>query len=86
MFEPIAAYYLSEFNRRGEQALKDICNLKVPSEIILWEYKKLEPIEKMPEKDKKELKIYVHELFPKKTVQEKLNAAKIIYTIGSLLN
>ncbi len=86
MFEPIIAYYLQEFNQRGEQVLKDICNLKVPSEIVLWEYKRLEPIEKMNEKDKRELKVYMHELFPGKTVQEKLNAAKIIYTIGSLLN
>jgi len=39
----------------------------------------------MPEGEKKELKKYVHELFPNKTVQEKLEAAKIIYTIGNLL-
>ena len=51
----------------------------------LEKYKSLEPIEKMPEKEKKEMKKYVISLFPEKTPEEKVEACKIIYTIGTLL-
>ena len=53
----------------------------------LWlsKYKSLPPIEDMPEKEKKEMKSYVIAMFPTKTIEEKLNACKIIYTIGNCL-
>jgi hypothetical protein len=39
----------------------------------------------MPGKEKKEMKSYVIAMFPDKTIEEKLDACKIIYTIGTLL-
>lgn len=85
MFQEIMKYYLKEFQERGEAALITICNLSVPSQIVLSEYKKLPPIEEMPEKEKTEMKKYVIEMFPNKTVKEKLECCKIVYTVGSLL-
>lgn len=85
MFQQLVSYYLNEFSQKGEPALKTICNCKVPSEIILMEYKKLTPIENLPEKDKKELKLYVIDMFKGKTKEELVNCAKITYTIGTLL-
>lgn len=84
MFDEIMKYYLDEFHKGGEPVLKTIINLSAPSKIVLSEYKKLPPIEKMPEHDKSELKKYVIEMFPGKTVEQLVDAAKIIYTIGTL--
>jgi hypothetical protein len=77
--------YLGYFQAKGEAALKVICNLSIPSMVFLEAYKKLEPIEKMPEKEKKEMKQYVIENFPNKTIEQKLDICKIVYTIGTLL-
>ena len=85
MFKELIAYYLGYFQEHGEPALKTICNCVVPSMIFLNEYKKLEPIEKMAEKEKKEMKQYVIENFPDKTIEQKLEICKIVYTIGTLL-
>lgn len=84
-FYPLITEYLRQFNENGEPFLKTICNCKVPSEIILSEYKKLPPIEQMGDKEKKEMKAYVIGMFPEKTITEKLICCKVIYTIGSLL-
>jgi hypothetical protein len=84
-FEPLIQYYLGEFQKHGESALKTIRNLSVPSEIILMKYKTLPAIESLGEKEKKELKRYVIDMFPEKAIAEKLKACKIIYTIGTLL-
>lgn len=78
-------FYLEYFQKHGEPALATICNCKVPSDVILWAYKKLPPIEAMPENEKREMKKYVIEMFPTKTTAEKLNCCRIIYTIGTLL-
>lgn len=85
MFNQLLYMYLDYFSGHGEQAIKTICNCSVPSQIILMSYKKLPPIENLSEKEKKELKQFVIETFPEKTIQEKLNCCKIIYTIGTLL-
>ena len=85
MFKDLIDMYLGYFAAHGEPAIVTICNCKVPSDIMLIAYKKLVPIECMPEKEKKELKQYVIDLFPEKTTQDKLNCCKIIYTIGTLL-
>lgn len=77
--------YLNEFQQKGEPILKVICNCVVPSKVILAKYKTIEPIETMGEKEKTEMKKYVNELFPGETPQFRLNACKIIYTIGTLL-
>ena len=85
MFKELLDMYLGYFTAHGEKAIPVICNCKIPSDIVLMAYKKLPPIEDLPEREKKELKQYVIETFPEKTVQEKLNCCKIIYTIGTLL-
>lgn len=85
MFDHIIQGYVLEFYEKGEPLLKTICNCKVPSDIVLMKYKELPPIETMPEKEKKELKQYVIDMFPEKTIEEKLDCCKIIHTIGNLL-
>lgn len=85
MYKSLIDMYLGLFQAGGEPMLIAICNCKVPSDVILSEYKKLSPIEEMPEKEKTEMKKYVIASFPEKTTQEKLEACKIIYTIGTLL-
>lgn len=84
MFESLLQMYLNEFQQKGEPILKVICNCVVPSKVILAKYKTIEPIETMGEKEKTEMKKYVNELFPGETPQFRLNACKIIYTIGTL--
>ena len=86
MFGEIVKYYLDYFHQHGELGVKTICNCVIPTKIFLEEYKKLEPVENLSEHDKKELKEYVIGLFPEKTVDEKVKAAKIIYTIGTLIS
>lgn len=85
MFKDLIDMYLGLFQARGEPILIAICNCKVPSMVFLEAYKKFPPIEQMPEKEKKEIKLFVHKTFPSKTVEEKLEAAKITYTLGTLL-
>lgn len=85
MLKELLQLYLDLFQKDGESVLKSICNCSIPSMVVLDAYKKLTPIEQMPEKEKKEMKQYVISLFPNKTIQEKLDACKIIYTIGTLL-
>lgn len=85
MFEELIKYYLDCFHKDGEKAIKTICNCDVPSQIILEQYKKFEPLEKLPEKEKSELKQYVIEMFPGQSVEFLVKAAKVVYTIGSLL-
>lgn len=53
--------------------------------VFLSAYKRLPPIEEMPEKEKAEMKAYVKELVPRGTVEELVNAAKIVYTIGNMI-
>jgi len=85
MFKSLIDMYLGIFQAGGEPVLKTICNLSVPSMIFLEAYKKLEPIENMPEREKKEMKQFVISMFPDKTTAEKLDCCRIIYTIGTLL-
>lgn len=77
--------YVGLFQAKGESMLVAICNCAVPSKVVLEEYKKLPPIETMPEKEKVEMKKYVISLFPDKTPEQKVEACKIIYTIGTLI-
>lgn len=85
MFKDLIDMYLGYFAAHGEPAIVTICNCKVPSDVVLIAYKKLPPIENLSDKEKKDLKQYVIDLFPEKTIQEKLDCCKIIYTIGTLL-
>lgn len=78
---PIVDHYVGYFMAHGESALKVICNLNVPVEILCMKYKSLEPI---PENQIEELRIYSKELFPMKTEIEIEKIMKAVYTIGTL--
>lgn len=77
--------YLPHFQKYGEEAIPGFVNGIVSRQAFLSAYKDLSPIETMDEKEKREMKAYVISLFPEKTAQDKLEACKIIYTIGTLL-
>lgn len=83
--ESLRQFWISEFNKFGEQVLPFQCTSTLMKKLWLDKYKTLLPIEQMPEQEKKELKMYVTAMFPGKSVEEKLAACKIIYTIGNLL-
>lgn len=85
MYKSLLDMYLGLFQAKGEEVLIAICNCKIPSEVVLSAYKKLKPIEEMNDRDKKEMKAFVNLTFPNKTMYERLDACKIIYTIGSLI-
>jgi len=85
MYKKLLEYYLDYFHKNGEDGLKVICNCKVPSDVVMAFYNKFEPIENRPEEERKEMWLYVNELFPVKTKEEKIICSKIIYTIGNLL-
>lgn len=84
--ESLRQYWIAEFNKYSEQVLPFQCNSSLMKTLWLSKYKELPPIEEMPEKEKKEMKSYVIAMFPSKTVIEKLESCKIIYTIGTLLD
>lgn len=77
--------YLPHFNKHGEDAIPYLVNGIVSRQAFMSAYRRLPPIEGMDEVEKKKMKSFVIKLFPEKTVQEKLEACKIIYTIGTLI-
>jgi hypothetical protein len=83
--EQMRQFYLQKFNEQGEEALKVLCNLTVPQKLFMEKYKSFPPIETISPEEKTKMKQYVHEMFPDKDVHFKLQAAKIIYTIGSMI-
>lgn len=78
-------YYLGYFQAVGEVALVTICNCKVPSDVILSEYKKLPPIENLPTKEKNDLWEYAKEKYPDGDQETRLRFIRITYTIGTLV-
>lgn len=83
--ESMRQFWINEFNSLGEQVLPFQVNSTLMSKLWLSKYKTLPPIEEMPEKEKREMKAYIISMFPEKTIEEKLNACKIIYTLGVCL-
>lgn len=83
--ESLRQYWIEEFNKQGESVLKFQVNSSLMSRLWLAKYKELPPIESMPEQEKKEMKQYIISMFPEKSTKEKLDACKIIYTIGTIL-
>ena len=69
----------------GEKWLPFLVNGKLSSMAFLSAYRDLPPIEQMPEKEKGEMEQFIDGLFQEKTQEEKIDACKIIYTIGTLL-
>jgi hypothetical protein len=67
-----------------QQSLKGYCKNPIIKKVFLWKYKSLDPIESFSSEEKKEWKKYVNEIFPGTPPQFRLDAVKIIYTIGNL--
>ena len=85
-FASIIGMCLLEVHEKGEAAIKTICNCKVPSDVMLMEYRKLKTkIEDLPTEEKEEMWKVVYEWFPNKSKEERLNVCRIIHTIGILL-
>lgn len=80
----IEKVFIPHFHQKGESAIPFLVNGIISSKCFLSAYKKVAPIEEMLKKEKDEMKKYVRDLFPNKTPQEKLDACKIVYTIGTL--
>lgn len=86
MFDSLLRQYVEGFHKFGEEWLKAVCNCAVPSKVILEKYESLPAkLEQLSDHEKKELKTYVREMFPDKSPEEKMKAAKIVYTIGTIL-
>lgn len=88
MFDVLFAHYLNEFTINGEPVLKALINSDVPRKIVVERYERFpkeQRLETMSSKDKKELWEYVKELLPHGTKQQRLDAAKVVFTIGTLL-
>jgi len=83
--ELIDTVFLPYFNKNGEDSIKFLVNGSLSKNAFLSAYKYLSPIENMPDNEKKEMKQYVISLFPEKTTLEKMEACKIIYSIGNLI-
>ena len=81
----IEKVYLPMFQEQGEKILPSFCKMTIPKMAFLSAYKTLPPIEEMNEKEKYEMKQYVNSLFKGETPQFRLDACKIIYTIGNLI-
>lgn len=78
--------YLPLVREKGEQVLRSMVLLTIPKQSFLEAYKTISPMETMNDQEKKEMKEYVIAMFPEMSSLEKLEACKIIYTIGTLLN
>lgn len=80
--EPLFQACLNAFYQKGEDAIKVVCNCRVPSMVVLDRYKSLPP---MPDEERKELIQYAAELFPGWSGDRLEQVAKIVYTIGNSL-
>lgn len=78
--------FMPMFEKDPQRALPFFCESTVAKRVFLSVYKTLPPIEGFPDEEKREWKKFVHELFPGKDVQFKLDAVKIIYAVGTLTN
>lgn len=78
--------FLPYFNKNGEDALKFLVEGRVSRLCFLIAYKHLKPIEDIPNSEKIEWRKYVNEKFPGTTPEFRLEAIKIIYCIGTLIN
>lgn len=77
--------YIPLFHTYGESQLPGFCNMSIPKMAILSEYKKLIPFECLLEHERVEMHLYVDDLFPDKSPEDKLDCCRIIYTIGTLI-
>jgi len=79
-------FYTDMFHQEGEKIISSFCKLAVPRNVFLSKYNQLpEKLDNMDEASKKELKLYVNDLFKNETPQFRLDACKIIFTLNSCL-
>jgi hypothetical protein len=78
--------WLLQTSPNYQESLKAICTLRVPRMLFLDKYKSLPPIEAFEKEDKDGWKKFVNEIFPRTPPQFRLEAVKIIYTVGVLTN
>lgn len=85
----IEKVYLKGYRERsGEEAdrwLKGLLTSTISKKAFMSAYRDLPTIETMPEKERKEMELYIQELLPEATEEEKQTACKVLYTIGTLL-
>lgn len=81
----IEKIYLPYFHKHGEGAIPFLVKGTISRMAFLSAYKTLPTMDKMEETEKKEMKLFVNELFKGETPQFRLQACKIVYTIGTLL-
>lgn len=74
--------YLKTFHEKGESYLTFLCESRVARMAFLSAYKELEPISR---EERKGLKVYVTAMFPDKSARFRVEAIRIIYTVGNLL-
>lgn len=86
IYESLRQLYIQMFQENPEKVLPTLCKLTLPHKVFLAAYENLTPIEAFQPEEKREWKLFVHELFPNESIQFKLDAVKIIYTIGQLTN
>jgi len=77
--------YRSKNGDDAELCLKGLLTGTVSRMAFLSAYRDLPPIETIPEKERKESELYISELIPEITEEDKLTACKVLYTIGTLL-
>ena len=77
--------YLPYFQQHGEAAIVPLVKVDASRKCFLAAYEKLPPLSEMPEKEKIEMKAYINQLFKNETPQFRLDACKVVYTIGNLI-
>lgn len=83
--EEMRQFFIKKFHAEGEKVLPVLCSLALPRKLFLSKYADFPPIETLPDDQKKDMKRYVHDMFTGKSVEFKLEAAKIIYTLGNMI-
>jgi hypothetical protein len=83
--ESLRQFWIDRFNTYGESVLPFQVKSTLMKKLWLSKYKSFPPIEDMPEKEKREMKAYIISMFPELSIPEKLDACKIVYTIGNCL-
>ena len=78
-------FFIGIFNERGEAAIPFLCKSSVSQQVFMSAYKSLPQIETLTPEEKTDMKKYVHNMFPGYPAEFKLQAAKIIYTVGTLI-
>ncbi len=77
--------YMDWWNRKGVAGLPFLIEGKVSSVVLLIQYKKFPALETLPPKEMTDLMQFAQELYPEGDDEILLKAAKITYTIGTLL-